>query len=85
MGPMKNVKQCYRLQVVVVVVVELSHNALGHCESSFGALPEGLFYLPPPSACITVYTKQLQVSRFSTPGTESHVITVVVGCWTVRQ
>ena len=26
-------------------------------ESSLGALPEGLLYFPPPSACTTVYTK----------------------------
>ena len=30
--------------------------ALGRCESFLGALSEGLFYLPPPSACTTVYT-----------------------------
>ena len=29
---------------------ELSHNALGRCESSHGALPFGVFYLPPPLA-----------------------------------
>ena len=27
-----------------------THIALGHCESSHGALPLGMFYLPPPEA-----------------------------------
>ena len=51
------------------IIWKLSYNALGHCESFFGALPEGLFYLPPPSACTTVSTTSLvfslSISRLS--------------------
>ena len=41
--------------------------ALGRCESSLGALPEGLFYLPPPSTCTSVYTTLERPSECSYP------------------
>ena len=48
-----NLRQTFGLRPQVClqkVFWELSHNALGRCESSHGALPLGMFYLPTPSA-----------------------------------
>ena len=55
---------------------ELSHKALGRCESSHGALPLGMFYLPPHSA-FPVFIPNLLYGLFVITITLTHLIKTI--------